>query len=480
MHTSFTVKRLWYVTVVVASWVLSTSHSFVIPSTSCRTRTNFPKDNNCNEIVRCLTLSDENEVTVFGFPRDTVARPLSLFLTSQFLLFIGIGAIIPSIPLYGKEIGLSGAANGFVISAPAVTLLLGANRGGALADVARKPSMLIGMAIIAVADLATSLANSLPTLLLARLGLGAGRCISEAGERGMLADWATQSPELRGRALAAQQVVAALGIAIGAPLGGIVVEQFGPRAAFLCVSAAALLAFAIYSTLPETIELSTKDRRQAVDTVQLDGDWKRLLSIRQWQGLALCQAGATFGFAAKIASIPLLATAILPGGAVGAGALVSMTGLSGIVGAPIGGWLTDKTSAKSTAILSGLLSATGLMLVPLALSLDDVNITFLGLDNQAAAFCAMVIVWSLGASAQGPALTALAQELAPANAKATAMALPRATGDGTYIVAPFLLGVIADSSLPLGAECAAAGAATLCGVLALALLSDGIAATRVD
>jgi MFS family permease len=469
-------KRLFNISVVVVSW-LSTSSSFVIPSTYGRTRTNLSKDN--NEVVGFTAVSNNNEVTVFGFPRDTVARPLSLFLTSQFLLFIGIGAIIPSIPLYGKEIGLSGAANGFVISAPAVSLLLGANRGGALADMARKPSMLLGMAVIAVADLGTSLANSLPTLLLARLGLGAGRCMSEAGERGMLADWATQAPELRGRALAAQQVVAALGIAIGAPLGGIVVETFGPRAAFLCVSAAATAAFTIYLVLPETIELSTKDRRQTTDTVRLDGDWKRLLTISQWQGLALCQAGATFGFAAKIASIPLLATAILPGGAVGAGVLVSMTGLSGIVGAPIGGWLTDKTSAKSTAILSGILSAAGLMLVPVALSLDDANVAFLGLDNQAAAFCSTVIVWSLGASAQGPALTALAQELAPATATATAMALPRATGDGTYIVAPFLLGVIADSSLPLGTECAAAGAATLCGILALALLNDdGIDAKR--
>lgn len=473
-------KQLFYVTVLVLSWLLSTTQGFVIPSTCCWTRTNLPKDSRCHKVVHYTAVSNENEVTVFGFPRDTVARPLSLFLTSQFLLFIGIGAIIPSIPLYGKEIGLSGAANGFVISAPAVALLLGANRGGALADVARKPSMLIGMAVIAVADLGTSLANSLPTLLLARLGLGAGRCISEAGERGMLADWATQAPELRGRALAAQQVVAALGIAVGAPLGGMVVEQFGPRAAFLCVSAAALLAFAIYLILPETIGLSTKDGRQTSETLHVDGDWKRLLSIRQWQGLALCQAGATFGFAAKIASIPLLATAVLPGGALGAGALVSMTGLSGIVGAPIGGWLTDKTSAKLTAILSGILSAAGLMLVPVALSLDDANVAFLGLDNQAVAFSAMVIVWSLGASAQGPALTALAQEMAPATAKATAMALPRATGDGTYIVAPFLLGVIADSSLPLGAECAAAGVATLCGVLALAFLSgDGIVAKRV-
>jgi hypothetical protein len=84
------------------------------------------------------------------------------------------------------------------------------------------------------------------------------------------------------------------------------------------------------------------------------------------------------------------------------------------------------------------------MLVPVALSLDDANVAFLGLDNQAVAFSAMVIVWSLGASAQGPALTALAQEMAPATAKATAMALPRATGDGTYIVAPFSL-----ASLPI-------------------------------
>ena len=56
-------------------------------------------------------------------------------------------------------------------------------------------------------------------LILARLGLGAGRCISESGERGMLADIAGQVPSLRGRALGLQQAVYALGIAVGAPLG---------------------------------------------------------------------------------------------------------------------------------------------------------------------------------------------------------------------------------------------------------------------
>jgi MFS family permease len=436
-----------------------------------------------------------------------VAAPLSLLLAAQFFLFIGVGAVIPSIPLYGKEIGLSSAANGVVISAPAVALLLGAKFGGNFADTARKPAMLIGMAVIVASDAGTALAGGLGSLVVARLGLGAGRCLSEAGERGMLADLAGKAPELRGRALAAQQAAVALGIAIGAPLGGLVVEEYGPRASFLCVSAAAIVAFVFYLFLPETIgsnsasnkefEKESGDKTTAVERSMLapteaadrrkegvaQGDWTKLLSKQRWRGLALCQCGASFGFAAKIASIPILASSLLPGGALGAGALLSAAGLSGLVGAPIGGWLTDRTSAKATAVLSGIVSATGLILVPFALGLKDTDFSFSFLGTSmgvpAAAFSAVVVTWSLGATAQGPALTALAQELAPAGAEATAMALPRATGDGTYIVAPFLLGLVTDSTFfSPGAECAFAGTATLIGVLALALLGDPQAETK--
>jgi len=135
---------------------------------------------------------DDNESSLTIPPE--VVRPLFLLLASQFLLFIGVGAVIPSIPLYGKEIGLSSAANGIVISAPAVALLLAANWSGRQADAARKPAMMIGMAIIAVSDFGTALATTLPVLILARLGLGWGRALSEAGERGMLVDLANQIP----------------------------------------------------------------------------------------------------------------------------------------------------------------------------------------------------------------------------------------------------------------------------------------------
>ena len=47
-----------------------------------------------------------------------VLQPFSLLLLSQFILFLGVGAVIPTIPLYGQSIGLSASSNGVVISAP--------------------------------------------------------------------------------------------------------------------------------------------------------------------------------------------------------------------------------------------------------------------------------------------------------------------------------------------------------------------------
>lgn len=465
----------------------------------------------------------DNNNTNYDPDNDTsdVLQPLVLLLFSQFILFLGVGAVIPSIPLYGKEIGLSGAANGVVISAPAVALLALAKFSGNFADDAigntngddsnksilgspgRKRAMMIGMAVIVVSDIGTACAQSLPALLVARLGLGAGRGVSEAGERGMLADLAGQVPSLRGRALAAQQAVIALGIAIGAPAGGVVIEQYGPRASFLCVSAAAFCALVLYAFLPETIGYSKErsandatEQQQQSSTKEVVA-WSTLLKSNQWRGLALCQCGASFGFACKIASIPILAAATLPGGAIGAGALLSAAGLSGLVGAPLGGFISDQVGSRVAAAASGLASSVALLAIPLALSpslassyapwLQYFILRTDGSDSESAmavmstpigdmggtavAFCALVVAWSTAVAAQGPALTALAQELAPAGSEATSLALPRAAGDGTYIVAPFILGIAADRAVGMpGLECAVAGSAALLGSLALAFL----------
>ena len=365
-----------------------------------------------------LNLAPDKKPATFGVPEE-IAQPLGLLFTLQFLLFIGVGAVIPTIPLYGKAIGLSSAVNGIVIGAPAVALLTLARPAGEFADRARKPAMLGGMALITFADIGTATAGSLAPLVAARLALGAGRCVSESGERGFLADLAGRAPLLRGKLLAGQQVAAALGIAIGAPLGGVVVETYGPRAAFLCVSAAAAVTFCGYLLLPETTGAVPSEAVERSEE-ESAGGWLGLLREPNWQGLALCEAATRFGYAAKIASVPVIAAAVLPGGAAGAGALLSAAGLSGLVGAPFGGWLTDRTGAPFTAVSAGVLSGVSLLLVPAALRMGALA----GLPDGAA-FAALVMLWSVGVAAQGPALQAIGQQLAPKGAEATSLALPR-------------------------------------------------------
>ncbi len=303
--------------------------------------------------------TDEDEETN-NIPTD-VLQSFTLLILSQFVLFLGVGAVIPAIPLYGQSIGLSSASNGIVISTPAVALLLCSRFAGEFADVKRKPAMMIGMAIIAISDAGTAFSNNLATLVVARLGLGLGRGYAEAGERGMLTDLANKAPNLRGRALAIQQASVALGVAIGAPAGGLIVENYGVRSSFLCgkygsskycvffrfaqkltilfapVSVAAVIALFIYALLPETvvIEIQTDDKSTPIkeDRTSADkADWIELLKTSQtWRSLAVCQSGVSVGYACKIAIIPILASQIL-GGATGAGILLSAAGLSGLVG----------------------------------------------------------------------------------------------------------------------------------------------------
>ena len=368
--------------------------------------------------------------------------------------------------------------------------------------------MMGGMACICLSDLGTGLADSLWTLLVARLGLGLGRGYAEAGERGMLADLLAgrsrrggpeEEEDWRGRGLALQQACVAVGIACGAAGGGVLVEKFGVRSGFFCVSFAAAVCLALYSFLPETlvdyrmmdgeiksnIIINTTTESDSTNSSDNSDEWIRLLTTSPtWRSLAICQCGASFGYACKIAIIPVLAANYLPGGIAGAGFLLSSAGLMGLIGASLGGYLTDRLGSRFAVISAGLLSGVAFALVPFGLSLIDDKVEssslalaefhILDMGIGSASFVALVLLWSIGASAQGPALVALAQQEAPPGKEATALGLPRAFGDGTYIIAPLILGYASDVAGQIipGVACAVAGFAICLGSVALLAVSS--------
>ena len=111
------------------------------------------------------------------------------------------------------------------------------------------------------------------------------------------------------------------------------------------MSAAALLCALLYTSLEETVTSVTLEETvpladaagvaealdasirgamaEAGEAVAGEEEerelWLELLADRRWRGLSCAEVGTRFGSCAKIASVPLLAAAVLPGGATAAG-----------------------------------------------------------------------------------------------------------------------------------------------------------------
>jgi MFS family permease len=153
-------------------------------------------------------------------------------------------AITPLLPHYSDELGLSKSAAGVLSASYAAGTLLGSFPGGWLAIRAGvKPTVLLGLGLLAGSSLAFAFAHQVALLDLARFVQGIGGACSWAGGLAwiVVASPAARRGELIGSALAA----AILGVLLGPLLGGIA-TVLSPEAVFsgVCLLALALLGWA--------------------------------------------------------------------------------------------------------------------------------------------------------------------------------------------------------------------------------------------
>ena len=397
--------------------------------------------------------------TTLGLPRD-VYEPLRTLLASQFVLFLGVGALLPALPLYAQSIGLSSSANGVVISAPALAMLtLNLPLGRATDRYGRKPLMIGGMMVMALADVGTAMSRSVAALVPARMMLGVGRAGCECGDRAYLADLCARVPEKRGIIVAGQSTVHAIGLVIGPLLGGRLMEAYGAPAAFYYVAAAAVGTGIGYSFLPETLTQETREAAELRATMdEEDGgmfeglnpfmssdereelrerksqressSWLTLLANREQRVLLLCASANSLGFVAKLTVIPLYASGHLDASPAEVGNLFSITALLGLATAPLSGLAADKFGKKVVVGAALAACAAGL---------------FFGAQSQTQSELIFFIgAWGIGTAAAGPAINALAQELAPKGGEGEALTLPKSAADFIFLIGPLVLGVLDD------------------------------------
>jgi len=156
-----------------------------------------------------------------------VARLIALFVIA-FVDTVGAALVVPILPFYATRYGASAALVGLLVASFSIAQLAAAPAWGRLSDrMGRRPAILAGLLISAVAYVVFAFANSVPLLLLSRLIQGLG-----GGTIGVVQAYVADAspPEQRTKAIGWLTTVTSLGWLSGSALGSVLVTLGGEHA----------------------------------------------------------------------------------------------------------------------------------------------------------------------------------------------------------------------------------------------------------
>ncbi|MCP1452299.1 MFS transporter [Priestia megaterium] len=219
----------------------------------------------------------------------------------------------------------------------------------------RRKLLLIAMLIFLGGNILSIFSMSFITLLIARIILAASCSIVVVVSVTMAAN--TVAAELRGRAIGIIFMGLSASLVLGVPLGTIIGENFGWRMTFLLVAVLSIISMlGIIKFLPKVPPQPTVSLLKQIATLKS----KKIVSIHLISVLEL-----TGHFTVYTYFTPFLQTTM--GLSTNMISVVLLTfGVAGIAGGWIGGWSSDKFGGARTILISLVLFASSLFILPYA------------------------------------------------------------------------------------------------------------------
>lgn len=186
-----------------------------------------------------------------------------ILIMTMFIVQLGVGLIIPIIPKFIQELGVSGSTLGYLVSAMGLTQFLFSPIAGEWSDhYGRKKIMILGIAMFSISQYIFGAAQDLWMLYLSRSISGIGIAFITPAIMAYVADITTE--ENRGKGLGWVGAAMSFGIVIGPGIGGFLAE-YGLRVPFYMASAASALSMmAALFFLPETLSMEKQLEARAV------------------------------------------------------------------------------------------------------------------------------------------------------------------------------------------------------------------------
>ncbi len=337
-----------------------------------------------------------------------LSRPFLIIALSMFTATMGLGMVLPLLPVYAKSFGASGATIGLTVSAFAIPQLLVSPFIGRLADrFGRKPFLLLGAAAYFASAVGWWAADSLAMLITFRALSGLGSALIFSNAQAYVGDLAPPGSE--GRYMGAFGVADFLGFGLGPLFAGTIRDHAGLGEVFLSMAALYAIVFTLIA-----LWLPSRPVRLHLGTVQITAPWGQIFRHPTMQALMflrVCFAlatGVSMAFLAVHLEQSVAATATM------VGLVFAVQQIAGGLSQPLLGRLADRFPRSwlvfvGTATMAGGMSTVtwtdsypiilaGMMLGP-GLGAALANVAAQALQVDTGRDLGMATVASLGSTA---------------------------------------------------------------------------------
>ena len=373
---------------------------------------------------------------------------LTLYLPS-FLFFFSQGVLIPVLPLYILDQGVSIGVVGLALAGQPIGMLLGDLPSGTLIRrFGSLHTMVLGLVGFAAANAGMYMVSTIYWIAVLQLLTGFCTAVFTVGLHSSFIE--LSAVKTRGRTIAISGGIIRLGRFAGPIVGGIIATTFGLREPFLLLTLTSALAVAFVFT-GERLKTNTPK----ADNVRPALPRQRLANVVRSNARILLSAGggqlcAQAIRAARPILIPLFAAGNLGLGADSIGVIVGISAGLDMSLFFVSGWLMDNLGRKFAIIPSFAIQSAGIALIPFTTG-----------------FISLLVVVSLVGIGNGIGsgnMMTLGADLAPTDTRGEFLGVWRLIADCGQMGAPLTIGAVAEL-ISLNAACVAISSVGFLGVL---------------
>jgi MFS transporter, ACDE family, multidrug resistance protein len=364
--------------------------------------------------------------------RSPMQRPeFRKLLAISITVALGFGMVIPVLPLLAESFQVGLAAIGLVQLVFGLTRFSFGLVGGLVVDrFGERASTMAGLLIVAASSYAAGFSTTFPQLVLARGFGGAGSALFIAGLMNRILR--IIEPQAMGRATGAFRASFLVGIGAGPVLGGLVAKQFGVAAPFHFYATGLLVATVIaYIVMGGDEGNFRREQRSPLESLRAARPMLR--DVRYVAALLATFVGWwTISGPGQIVGV-VYAKNRLELSSDQIGLAITMLAIGEVLILWVAGRASDRYGRRA-------------VLVPSLAVVAGATLLMGQIESLPMAFFPLMIAIGAGVAAGGTAAGGLLADSIPEGGSGAAVGVNQMAGDLGYLIAPTLIGAVAESS----------------------------------